>query len=62
MLFDQLSFPYLEMNSVDSTESRENKKNSTAKCHHHWEVNPGPLTLLPYMLLSELIPYLLEVL
>ena len=22
----------------------------------HWEVNPGPLTLLPYMLLSELIP------
>ena len=36
------------MHSVDSTESRENLKNPAAKCYSHWEVNPGPLTLLPW--------------
>ena len=53
------------MSSVDSTESREKKKkkkkknkakkNPAAKCYPQWEVNPGPLILLPCMLLSELI-------
>ena len=33
-----------KLNSVDSTESRENKKKSSGKMLHHWEVNPGPLT------------------
>ena len=44
------------MHSVNSTQSRENKKNPVAKCYPYWEVNLGPLTLLPCMLLSELIP------
>ena len=50
----------MEMHSVDSTESRE-KKNSEAKCYPQWELSPGPLTSMPCMLLSEQIPYLLEV-
>ena len=29
---------------------------SPAKCYPYWEVNPRLLTLLPCMLLSELIP------
>ena len=48
------------MNSVGYTESQENKKKSVAKCYVHWEVNPGPLTLVPCMLLSELIPLFAE--
>ena len=50
------------MNSVDSAESRENKKKSNSKMllPQPKEVNPGPLTLLPCMLLSELIPLFAE--
>ena len=36
------------------------KKNPVAKCYPQWELNPGPLTFMLCML-SELIPYLLEV-
>ena len=43
------------MNFVDSTESHENKKNPLAKCYPYWELNPGSLTLLPNIPLSELI-------
>ena len=44
------------MSFVDSTESRENRKNPVAKCYPHCEVNPARLTLLSHMPLSELIP------
>ena len=33
------------------------QKNPAAKCYPQWELNPGPLTFMPCMLLSELIPY-----
>ena len=46
----------MEMNPVDSTESQENKKKSSNKMLPPLEVNPGPLTLMLYILLSELIP------
>ena len=46
----------MEMHSVDSTESRENKENPVAKCYPNMEVNPGPLTLLSCIRLSELNP------
>ena len=41
----------MEIHSVDSTESRENKK----KSYPQWELNPGTLILMPCMLLSEKI-------
>ena len=34
---------------------------TVAKCYLQWELNPGPLTFVPCMLLSEVIPHLLEV-
>ena len=51
----------MEMHSVDSTESWENKKYPAAKYYLQWELNPGPHTFMASNLLSELIPYLLEV-
>ena len=38
------------------------KKKSSSKMLPQWELNPRPLTFMPCMLLSELIPYWLEVL
>ena len=37
------------------------KKKSSCKMLPQWEFNPGPLMFMPCILLSELIPYLLEV-
>ena len=36
----------MEIYSVDSVESRENKKNQAATCHSQWELNPGPLSFI----------------
>ena len=36
------------------------KQSPAAKCCPQYELNAGSLTLIPGMLLSELIPYLLE--
>ena len=55
----QFNFPQMGMHSVDSTKSGENPKNPAAKCYSQWELNPGSLTFMSCMLLSELIPYLL---
>ena len=56
ILVSYSSVPSKEMHSLDSTESQENKINLPAKCYLHWEVSPEPLTLLPCMILSKLIP------
>ena len=42
-------------------QNHKKTKNLVAKCYSQWELNPEPLTLMPCTLLSELIPYLLEV-
>ena len=44
------------MHSVDSSESRENKKKSSSKMLPQWDLNPVPLTFMSCMLLSELNP------
>ena len=44
----------MERHSVDSMQSRENRK-------IQWELNPRPLTFMCCVLLSELIPNLLEI-
>ena len=49
------------MHSVDSSESLENKNIPAVKCYPQWELNPGPPTFMLYMLLSELVSYLLQV-
>ena len=45
----------MEMHSVESTESGEK---SSSKMSPLDVIEPGPFTLMPWMLLSELIPYL----
>ena len=50
----------MDVHSVDPTESREKKKNPAAKYEPKWELNQGPPTFMPYILQSELIPYLLK--
>ena len=53
----------MEMHSVEfyRITRKQKKKHPAAKCYPQWVLNPGRLTLMPCMLLSELIPHLLEV-
>ena len=50
----------MDIHSFNSTKSQENKKNPAAKCYPWWELNPGPPTFMPCMVLFELIPHLLS--
>ena len=50
----------MEMHSVE-LQIHENK-NSVAKCCQPWEMNQGPLTLMPCMLLSGLLNYVSTIL
>ena len=55
----------MEMHSVEfyktTTKKKKKKKTPAPKCYPQWVLNPGPLTLLLCMLLSEPITDLLEV-
>ena len=51
----------MAIHSEDSGEPGEIKKKTLAKCYPQWELNLRLLTLVPCILLSELITYLLEV-